>query len=296
MLVALRRDPLAFAVPAVQGCAGVVALLAESPAASATALAALAGFALLAWWRAAARGRLIADTPTSRIASAAQGYTELRGTGRPLGGDPLRSPMFGLPVLWYRLRTERRRGESWEHLDTVESDASFLLDDGSGECAVDPEGAEMLVTRKDVVDRGDDRLTQWCLIANDPIYALGEFATLGSVSPDFDIAEQVKSLLAEWKRDRAGLLSRFDLDCNGEIDLAEWSLARAAARREIERSQQQVLAAPEAHVMRKPADGRLYLISDLDPQQLARRHRWLSILQLVLFLGALAGAGAFALG
>lgn len=295
MLVALRRDGL---IPAITGLQ--IALLATAPLldhrSAALALALQAALALFGWWRAMTRGRLIADTPTSRIASAAQGYTELRGRGRQFSGLPLYSPLFGLPVLWYRMRSERRLDERWQHVHTYESDASFLLDDGSGECAVDPEGAEMLITRKDVMNRGDERLTQWSLIPGDPVYVIGEFSTLGSVAPDFDVAEQVKSLLAEWKRDKPQLLARFDLDHSGEIDLEQWALARAAARREVERLRDEMLAAPEAHVVRRPTEQGLYLISDLDPQRLARHHRWISLAQLALFLGGVGAAAALGFG
>src|SRR5690606_18613706 len=131
--------------------------------------------------------RLIADTPTARIASAPQGYGELRGRGRPLDGTPLLSPVNGLPVLWYRLVTECRGADGkWRRERSHESDASFLLEDGSGVCAVDPDGAEMLVRRRDVFRRGELRQTQWSLIRGDAIYVLGEFHTLGSVTPGLD--------------------------------------------------------------------------------------------------------------
>src|SRR5574337_2209778 len=148
-------------------------------------LALFLGTSLVGWQRALRHGRQIGDIPTSRIASAAQGYAELRGRGQPLAGTPLLSPVNGLPVLWYRVLTQRRSSENkWEHVSTVESDASFLLDDGSGSVAVDPEGAEMLISRRETVTDGDYRMTQWSLLRNTPIYVLGDFATLGSISPD----------------------------------------------------------------------------------------------------------------
>ena len=55
-----------------------------------------------------------------------------------------------------------------------------LLDDGSGQCVIDPDGAEMLVRRCDEFRRDDLRYRQWALIRNDRLYVLGDFATLGS--------------------------------------------------------------------------------------------------------------------
>jgi hypothetical protein len=289
MLVAIGRDRLNLSLPAIQAGLLWLAFRLGHGSGVVASLALFIGASLLGWLRAVLQGRQISDTPTSRIASAAQGYTELRGHGEPLAGTPLLSPVNGLPVLWYRVETMRRTSDNkWVHESTVESDASFLLDDGSGSVAVDPEGAEMLVRRKDTHTTGDRRITQWCLIRNDPIYVIGDFVTLGSITPDHDVAAQVRDLLADWKRDRPSLLARFDADGNGEISLEEWEEARAAARREVVALQKEALAAPECHVLRRPRDGRLYLISDLDPAQIARRYRLWALFHLTLFLGGVS--------
>lgn len=289
MLVRLRRNRFDAALPLAQLALAALALRAEGSG-RVIALGLLLSGALLGWLRALGHARLVADTPTARVASAAQGYTELRGRGRPLDGIPLLSPLNGLPVLWYRLRVERREADGkWRHAGTQESEASFLLDDGSGLCAVDPEGAEMLVRRRDVERRGELRYTQWSLIRHDPLYVIGDFATLGSITPDVATAARERALLADWKVDRAGLLARFDLDGDGQIDLREWALARAAARREVRRQRDEAVGAAEAHVMRRPAErGRLYLVSDLDPARIARRYRGWALLHAVVFLAAAA--------
>ncbi len=283
MLVSLRPDRTGATLMSGVAVLGFAAF--HLPRAVHPGIAVLVGaIALYGWLRAIHHSRLILDTPTSRIASAAQGYTELFGDGRPLDGTPLLSPLNGLPVLWYRLIVEEQRGDKWVKQSEDESDASFLLDDGSGQCAVDPVGAELLVTRKDIERRGDTRYTQWCLLKHDPIYVIGEFTTLGSIDPAHDTAQQVRDLLAHWKRDHAELLERFDLDGDGQIDLKEWELARAEAKREVRRQQAELHASAEAHVMRKPDGRRLYLISDLDPTQLGRRYQiwgWIFLTVLV---------------
>lgn len=292
MLVRLRRDGFNAALPLAQLGLVAFALGAESRWTTILALALLLASGLFGWLRSLRHARLIVDTPTSRIASAAQGYVELRGRGLPLDGTPVLSPLTGLPLLWYRLSSYRKDSDGkWQHTDTIDSDASFLLQDDSGVCAVDPEGAEMLVRRRDVHERGELRQIQWSLLKHDPIYVLGDFFTLGSISPDFDVATQVRELLAQWKSDPAELLRRFDLDGNGSIDMQEWELARAQARREVLRQRDEVLSAPEAHVVRKPRD-RLYLISDLDPQVIARRYHLWALFHLAVFLGT-AGASAW---
>jgi hypothetical protein len=252
----------------------------------------LATIGLYGWMRAVRYARLIDDTPTSRIASAAQGYVELSGRGKPLGGRPLRAPITGQPVLWYRLDTYERQGNNQALTGSETSDDSFLLDDGSGmQCAIDPEGARMLVARPaQTFDNVGARYVLRCLLPDDPIYALGEFMTLGSIEPERDISAQIGELLADWKRDRGELLFHFDLDRNGEIDPREWALARARARREVLKTQREADAAAQVHVMRQPEDGRLYLISSVPQSSIARRYRWQAIGCMTLFLGALATA------
>ena len=294
MLVHLRPVRMDLALPAIQFGAVLLALRFGERPGTIAALVILLTTGLLGWVRAIRHARLIADTPTARIASAAQGYTELQGRGQPLDGTPLLSPVNALPVLWYRLVTERRQSDGkWKVVSTDTSDASFLLDDGSGQCVIDPDGAEMLVRRCDEFRCDDLRYRQWALIRNDRLYVLGDFATLGSVDVDFDVATQVRDLLAQWKANHPELLARFDLDGNGEIDLREWELARAQARREVRRLQAEVLAAPELHVIRQPAGGRLFLISDRDPEQIGRNYRWLAVFHACVFLGAAAASAWF---
>lgn len=292
MLVRLKRDAANIALPAIQLCSVLFVIANDHGWGSLVGLVMLMATGLYGWGRSIRHARLILDTPTARVASAAQGYVELRGRGRRLSGTPLLSPVNYLPVLWYKVVTQRRtHGGKWEQVSSVTSDASFMLDDGTGECAVDPVGAEMLVRRKDIFNQGDLRQTQWSLIEADRIYVIGEFATLGSIQPDFDTHAQVGELLAEWKRSPAELLARFDLDGNGTLDLNEWALARAQARREVLKTQASLLAAPEMHVMRKPAK-RLYLISDLDPSSIANHYRGWAAFHATIFLAAMA-AGAW---
>ena len=250
------------------------------------ALTVLAG--LFGWGVALRRRRAIADTPTSRIASAAQGYVELRGTGKPLAGEPLISRLRGMRCLWYSYQVEQRDGDRWKTIDSGESDASFLLDDGSGQCVVDVEGAEILTRHKETWTQADYRNTEWTLMVNDPVYVLGEFRTIGLGDVELDMRQDIGALLAEWKKDQPALLKRFDLNRDGVIDEKEWVLARQSARREVARMHREALAAPSLDTLRQPAGGQLYLISNHDPDKLARRYLWWSLWHLTVFFGALA--------
>lgn len=288
MLVTLRRGYSDLVTSGSQIVLLAIGFQTESHFGMFVCVALMMPLSLIAWTSAWRRARAVADTPTSKVASAAQGYAELIGSGKPLAGAPLISPVSQLPCLWYRYKVERKNSDNkWVLEDKGESDASFILDDGTGECLVDPEGAEMLVTRKDSWTQGERRYTQWLLIERQTIYALGQFATRGSVDLDLRVAEDIKMLLAEWKTRTAELLERFDLDRDGQIDLKEWELARAQARREVAANHRELRASAELHVMHLPEDGRLYLLSDMNPERLASRYRLWSWFHIAVFFGAL---------
>ncbi len=290
MFVTLRRGYGNLITSASQLVLLIVGLQTESRLGLFVCVALMLPLSLLAWTATWRRARAIDDTPTSKVASAAQGYVELLGVGRPLAGEPLLSPLTHLPCLWFRYLVERKDQDSkWVTEERGESDASFILDDGSGECVIDPEGAELLVTRKDAWTQGERRFTQWLLIERQPLYAIGDFATLGSIDLELDAAADVKALLAHWKTQPEELLRRFDLDNSGQLDLKEWELARAQARREVRANHRELrrTADRQLHVMRRPADGKLYLIADLAPDRLALKYRRWSWFHIAVFFAAL---------
>ena len=288
MLVSLRRGYSDLVTSGGQLILLLIGFKTESSLGMFVCVALMVPLSLIAWTSAYRRARAVADTPTSKVASAAQGYSELIGQGKPLAGAPLISPHSHLPCLWYRYTVERKDSENkWVQEDKGESDASFILDDGTGECLIDPDGAEMLVTKKDSWIQGDRRFTEWLLLEHQKIYALGQFATRGSVDLDLSVAEDVKQLLAEWKSRPAVLMQRFDLDRNGQLDLKEWELARAQAKREVLADHCELRASAELNMMHLPDDGRLYLISDMEPDRLASKYRWWSWFHVAVFFAAL---------
>lgn len=262
----------------------------DTPAGWAVSAALIALLSLFAWTSTFRRARAIADTPTSRVASAAQGYAELQGAGKPLGGLPVTAPLSHSVCLWYRYTVERRDSENhWHHEAGGESDASFLIDDGTGQCLVDPAGAEIMTATRNCWTEGDRRYTEWLLRESDSLYVLGEFQTRSLTPSAADHNAEMNRLLAEWKQDPARLLERFDLDGDGSLDMREWELARAQARREANRNLRREPQDSELHTMRRPASGQLYLISSLPEEKLARRYRWWSVAHLAIFFCALAG-------
>jgi hypothetical protein len=242
-----------------------------------------------AWYANLKRYRTVADTPTSRIASAPQGYIELVGRGQPPPGDLLVSPVNGLPCLWYRYRVERKNGDRWEHVESGVSHDTFGVNDGSGQVLIDPDGAEILTSHKQVSNQDSYRKTEWTLIEGETIYVIGEHVTLGGPNAVLDKKADLAVLLAEWKQDKTALLARFDANRDGEISLDEWERARQAASNEVDRAHLDIRLKDGIHLIRKPAHGRPFLVANREVTALVRHFRLWSWLHLGLMLAALSG-------
>lgn len=255
----------------------------------------LIGF--FAWMGNTRRSRLILDTPTSRIASAAQGYVEFAGQAKSSPESPLLSKLTLLPCVWYRYIIEHKKDseKGYEIVDQGVSDDTILIDDGSGQCFIDPDHAEIITSHKQIWNKDDYRYTEYLLSPLDTLYAIGEFTTLGGANSSLNAREDLNALLAEWKRDKAQLHERFDLNKDGEIDPREWELAVLQAKREVARQHTEIRLQDGTHLMRKPEDGRLFLLSNLSEQRLARKYVLWGWFHLLTCLSAVAGM-AYLLG
>ncbi len=264
------------------------------------------------------RARLIENTPTSRIRSAAQGYVELRGFARLLPGPPILSPLSGARCCWWKYSVQKqetqwrngRRTTRWRTVASGTSDELFMLADETGDCVVDPEGADIHPSLKRqwrgtsprpgfIPDKtpwlqlGDYRYSEQLLGIGDPLYAIGWFRTQAA-QRDLNVAADVTALLREWKADRTSLLARFDADGDGHIDLQEWETARRAALEQVRKEHLEHALSPDIHVLCRPGDRRPYILSTLSQEQLARRYR-ISGGSLLLLSIAIGVAAVFSL-
>jgi hypothetical protein len=269
--------------------------------------AALTGYGIFHFIR---RARLIEDTPTARIRSAAQGYLELIGSGKYLAGKPISAPLTGTPCTWYSYKIERKV-HSGKHTrwSTVESEVSphpFLLMDNTGHCIINPAGAEVIPAVNHIwyghsrrpnsgpaksggifqLSSGGYRYTEKRLHADESLYALGEFVTLGEHQGERNLDLQVSATLKTWKQKPEALLQHFDTDKNGEIDLQEWERVRETAREKVLHDRLSKAATPSVHTLGKPCDGRPFILSVESQRIMSRKFRFKAAASLAVFVFA----------
>jgi hypothetical protein len=277
------------------------------------------------------RYRLIEDVPTARVRSAPQGYVELIGTAAALPGEPIVAPLTQTRCCWFSYRVERRADKGWRTLQSGTSDSLFLLRDETGDCVIDPEGAEVDSSHNQTWYGGESslgmpgmhrlerefglglrvasrvlshsgalagegyRYHERIILEGDPLYAIGRFHSLDD--SDFSESERARmgELLREWKAHPETLRERFDHNRDGIIDQREWEDARAAARRRAKEELAGARSHTHVHVLRKPPS-RLFLIANRDEPIVVKRLRWrarigLGLFGLALLIDTLALAG-----
>ena len=103
-----------------------------------------ASFSRLKLWR------RIADTPTSRIRSAALGLVELKGLAQALG-QPLQGPFSGTDCCWWRISVEQEETRQtkngtrreWRQIHSAASEAPFRVVEQGASVTVLPAGADI---------------------------------------------------------------------------------------------------------------------------------------------------------
>ena len=259
--------------------------------------------------------RMLEDTPTSRVRSAAQGYVELVGRSKALAGTTNVAPLTQRPCVWWRFRIQRRTGSGsrgnrrakWQTVQSGRSEQPFVLDDGTGECIIQPAGAEVLTAetttwygdtpwptlapgKRSPFGEPDYRYYEERIYEHEQVHVLGHFRThsgTANTSRDADVA----ALLAEWKQDQAALVARFDSDGDGQVSLGEWERAREEARQAVTQRHLERPVPAAVHVISRPESRQLFLIAAYPEKELAKRFRRRALIAFVGF-----GVATYALG
>jgi hypothetical protein len=220
----------------------------------------------------------------------------------------------------------------WVTVDRGRSEDAFVLKDATGECLVDPEGARVITAAVDTdrwigrsewpargpgkrgsrgglfpgqgysafrfggglwfSTRKDYRYTERRIRPGAALYVLGNLGAdgSGSGSAGASAAERLRA----WKRDREGLLERFDADGDGQIDANEWDAARREAAAQ-ERAQHS--GAREIALLGAPRDrSKPFLVSAIPQRALIARYRLCAWIGLAAAAAAVVGMGALIAG
>lgn len=255
--------------------------------------------------------RLIEDTPTSKIRSAAQGFVELEGITKHMSSTkPMLSPLSQTPCVWYQFTIQKKvqtgkNNTSWRTIQSGSSSQPITLDDSTGLCLLKPSKAKihshldntwygmsrhpspLSVERKEsLIQFGSYRYNEDYISAESPIYALGHFKTTRA-SDGFTREKAIGEIISEWKQDYDTMLKKFDRNGDGTLDENEWKLVRLAANLEAENLEEHLADQPDVHVMEKPSTRLPYLISTRDQKAFTGKLKWYYRIALVLALASL---------
>lgn len=235
----------------------------------------------------------ISEAPVSTIAAAAQGYIEV--TGKANCEKALKTPYQNIPCVWYRAwvfanRQEMQRGNQIANtrlLDYSESALPFQLTDATGVCTINPKGAEIIHLEKRTFYKNDHRYVEEFLPSNQTLYVLGYLDSRHEFTDAAAIHRDTGVLLSAWKANPKKLHQRFDFNRDGTIDINEWELARAEARREVT-SQHTARLHTEGFALKKSGAQHLFIISALSPQLLRSQYLHFSLVHLAILFGLLS--------
>lgn len=213
------------------------------------------------------RYRLLMDTATSTINSSAQGYVALEGSAWLPDGEYVR----GLPQLPVTL---------WlpGHIE----DQPFYLADEAGRCLLYPEVAEIVI-------QPADHHFHWLqtIYPGQTLYVLGDMRTYTGYSTHDDYRNRISELLARWKSRPHDLLDNFDINGDGQLCEEEWGSVVQSARNMAREDQREQRSQPGTHIIDSSAGGRLFMITNIPPEDLAIRYRVASWLHNAAWVGLL---------
>lgn len=269
-----------------------------------TLLALFLGYLLYKIYISFQQFRIIADTATSNIASAAQGYIELKGLGEWMPGPIITSPLSQRRCLWYQCIIERRKSLHkriyWQQESNQISDQLFMLQDDTGSCVILPEGAHVIPSEETVwygnsvlqqnkniktrgwIDRvfsgGNYRFTERLISVAQPLYVLGQFISIENTAM---LVEENGPLSESGYRKPNKYLKDFDRDNDGKIEDTERKQhIHLAAMKEVREQRQHT----SLHTIQKShEDNQPFIISALSERELLTRKSGLMMIYLTLF-------------
>ena len=257
------------------------------------------------------RYRIMLDTPTTLIRSAAQGYNEFEGSAHLLPGEPIIAPLTKQHCVWYEYKVEEKQSHyvrgrsktSWHIYETGVSDGVFCLQGKTGKAIIDPDDAEVIHSVTDTWygntpypsagPRGFNsssllftkryRYSEKRINEGDALYVLGDFKSFRQMDLPTKNAS-LAAILSQWKNNSQMLMNRFDENRDGHIDSVEWEKAVLIAKNQLMEESIEQSGAHIDNVIEKPTDSRKpFLISTQDEGELSASYQYKSWGALFLF-------------
>ena len=104
-------------------------------------------------------------------------------------------------------------------------------------------------------------------------------------------SERRAQILAEWKKNSAELVERFDEDGDGCVDMDEWERAREAAETPIDEHTAKAAMKPDVDVLMKPETAHPFTLSNESRGESTRVYHWKALGGLFLFIGGVVALG-----
>lgn len=243
------------------------------------------------------QARLIENVPTAKVRSAPQGYVELIGQTKLMDGPVIVSPLTSRTCVWYSYKIEEKvtrhqaNGKWQSHWKCVEQKRSedlFLLEDETGRCVIDPDGAEVIPSNKKVWHKHHvippRRYTEEIIREREDLYAIGLFKTDGEID-NRRFQERVAHLLRHWKNDPNQLLHLYDANRDQELNASEWENARQMAEAQVTRDLGSQQKLQQLNILcRSPHKDQSFILSTIAETELVKRYRKHAFGALILFL------------
>jgi hypothetical protein len=229
-------------------------------------------------------GRVVQNTPTSKIRSLAVGLVEISGTA--LQQYKLLAPFSKVRCVYYHsiLQQWRRSHNSgkWVTIGEYVSNFPFFVQDDTAAVLVDPQGAQtelpLIMDQRD----GDLRYREYVIPQRAKVYILGtaKLEKSWAEREEEEIARRVKELVADCEKK-----AQLDTNKDGWIDEQEWEAARAKIRQQVRTSIEEMKLEKDAQMddivpehlrqitIGKSTDETTFIISVYDEKELVTMFR-----------------------
>lgn len=170
------------------------------------------------------------DIPKSKLRSCSQGYIVLQGKLEQGPDGLILGKLSKKTCVWYRYTIEFFNNRRWQVIEQGYSTDLFTLEDGTGRCLIDPQGADISTPnviswqgkhrypKKGVPQGlfarwfgtyGPYRYREWRMDPDTPLTAAGNFITLRKENIHApNKTSQVHRLLKKWNQNHQQLLNQ----------------------------------------------------------------------------------------